>query len=200
MKFLLKASCKLKIIFAVMTSMALFSTTTVKASPFLVYYPLDLDHQIVTTHFAESSAVLREALVKFFDGPSEEAKAYGAFKPFKCTAELEWTNDEDAFYDCGSNELLGSIRIKNGTAIIEIKGLPNAPTSGGWEGFWDSLELTVTQFKTVDDIEFIYRGYRVSGGDSTSCNQVCFVMLDNDKPLTYKLLERFSVYGYERFE
>lgn len=111
---------------------------------------------------------LRSALIKFFNGPSDDEAAYtGAIKPFQCDF------GDFTLADCSAADVFKSVRIENETAYIEFLGMPVASTSGYWMGFIVPLKLTVTQFSNVSDLKFVVMGVELdSAGEG--CPTMCF--------------------------
>ncbi|GGB37606.1 hypothetical protein GCM10011316_07170 [Roseibium aquae] len=157
------------------------------AAEFLVFHPnsgtLDSPNpsMVVTQHQTDEPSVLERALVLYFDGPSENEVQLGAIRSFKCVKEdafEKYTYTELAsgsgFFDCGSRDVFQSVSIHDGTARINLKGMPAAATSGQWQQFWIPLKRTSEQFDTVSAVQLQVGGADVLGGEG--CPTMCFIL------------------------
>jgi hypothetical protein len=90
--------------------------------------------------------VAKAALKELFKGPTEEEKSQGY---------TSWFSKE-------TQDILKSIKVKNGTAYVDLKDLrqmiPNASTSCGSAEFFAEVETTLQQFPTVDKVIFAIDG------------------------------------------
>jgi hypothetical protein len=90
--------------------------------------------------------VAKAALKELFKGPTEEEKSQGY---------TSWFSKE-------TQDILESVKVKNGTAYVDLKDLrqmiPNASTSCGSAEFFAEVETTLQQFPTVDKVIFAIDG------------------------------------------
>jgi hypothetical protein len=90
--------------------------------------------------------VAKAALKELFKGPTEEEKSQGY---------TSWFSKE-------TQDILKSVKVKNGTAYVDLKDLrqmiPNASTSCGSAEFFAEVETTLQQFPTVDKVIFAIDG------------------------------------------
>jgi hypothetical protein len=90
--------------------------------------------------------VAKAALKELFKGPTEEEKSQGY---------TSWFSKE-------TQDILKSVKVKNGTAYVDLKDLrqmiPNASTSCGSAEFFAEVEATLQQFPTVDKVIFAIDG------------------------------------------
>lgn len=160
-----------------------WSASYATASEFFVFHPyfgtaeLSRPSVIASKYSTDEEFGLESAINLFFDGPPREAIHNGAFKPFKCT------DDGDKMYDCGSPEILKAVRVYNNTAFVELKGVPAAASNGQWTSFIIPFSWTITQFKEINDFQFIVEGVTFSTGGE-GCSEMCFIMMDNADDVT----------------
>lgn len=116
---------------------------------------------------------LKEALTRFFNGPSEaEIGDTGAVRVIECAKSNVGKSSKN---HCEADEIFFSVNLVNGTAFIELKGVPYTPTNGQWTIFATPLGLTVKQFPGVSDFKFVVMGREVEVLDwANGCNRVCF--------------------------
>jgi hypothetical protein len=90
--------------------------------------------------------VAKAALKELFKGPTEEEKSQGY---------TSWFSKE-------TQDILKSVKVKNGTAYVDLKDLrpmiPNASTSCGSAEFFAEVEITLQQFPTVAKVIFAIDG------------------------------------------
>jgi len=90
--------------------------------------------------------VAKAALKELFKGPTEEEKSQGY---------TSWFSKE-------TQDILQSVKVKNGTAYVDLKDLrqmiPNASTSCGSAEFFAEVETTLQQFPTVAKVIFAIDG------------------------------------------
>ena len=133
---------------------------------------------------------LKEALVKFFDGPTDtETEATGALRVFDCASNAL---ENGSTFDCGSNDVFKSVGIKDGLAHIELTGVPSAPASALWSAFDIPLKMTVTQFSDVIDYKLYVESNEVTGLEwGLGCEKLCFRIPKNEKELKKMLEDQF---------
>ncbi|MEM8839231.1 MAG: hypothetical protein AAGE89_14140 [Pseudomonadota bacterium] len=177
------------------------------ATDYLVYreygsvnhpHPSALATQFSTTE----KTVLKEALTRFFDGPNEDERKLGASHPLRCinidafdTYTVEEIYSGKGFFDCNAETAFDYVTIKDGVAFIHLKGFPNAPTSGYWQGLDFPLSLTVKQFPNVERFVFVHGGYELNGGDT--CPWMCLVLPGN-RTIDEEFLDNWSANGWSR--
>ncbi len=90
--------------------------------------------------------VAKAALKELFKGPTEEEKSQGY---------TSWFSKE-------TQDILESVKVKNGTAYVDLKDLrqmiPNASTSCGSAEFFAEVETTLQQFPTIAKVIFAIDG------------------------------------------
>lgn len=156
----------------------IWSASCATGKEFFVFHPYSGTGEpsnpsvIASKHSSDEEFGLASALRLFFDGPTNDEKLNGAFKPFKCT------DDGVNLYHCGSSELLKSVRVIGNTAFVELSGVPAAATSGQWTGFFIPFSWTISQFEGIDDFKFVVEGVTFSAGGE-GCAEMCFIMMDN---------------------
>ena len=138
----------------------------------------------------DGTTPLNEALIRFFNGPSEtETNVTGATQGIECVKNIV---DDSPIHQCGADEIFSSVNLVNGTAVIELNGVPSAPTSGQWIAFLTPLRLTVSQFPGVSDFKLIVMGKEVTGLDwGFGCNSICFRFPETAKELDEMLKDQF---------
>ena len=138
----------------------------------------------------DGATPLNEALVRFFNGPSAaETNLTVATQVIECATS---NVDDSPIYQCGADEIFSSVNLVNGTAFIELNGVPSAPTSGQWIAFLTPLRLTVSQFPDVSDFKFIVMGQEVTGLDwGFGCTSVCFRFPETTNELDEMLRDQF---------
>ena len=116
---------------------------------------------------------LKEALIKYFDGPTEfEIEATGARKAHAC-----YSDDGTFSVECGASKIFKSVRIENRVAYVELSRVPGAYSLYDFMVFEIPLWLTATQFPSVDDVQIVVSGHNV-GSTEIGCRDnfapVCF--------------------------
>ena len=133
---------------------------------------------------------LKEALVKFFDGPTNiETEATGAIKVFDCASNAI---ESGPTYECGSKDVFKSVRIEDGVAHIELSGVPSAPARALWSAFDIPLKMTVTQFSNVIEYKIYVESNEVTGLDwGLGCDSLCLRIPKNEEELKLMLENQF---------
>ena len=141
-------------------------------------------------HQYAGKSPLKEALTKFFDGPTEfESENAGAIKAFRC---INSRLNDGTSYGCGASDVFESVRIIDGIAHIDLLGVPAAPTSGAWMAFDIPFMLTVTQFSNVSGYEFYVNGRSVTGLDwGFGCEALCFHIPNDHSELDEMIKNQF---------
>jgi spore germination protein GerM len=94
----------------------------------------------------ETEAVATAALTELFKGPSDAERDRGL----------------TSFFDEGTSGLLRSVHVDGGTAFLDLDAaffdINNASTSCGSSMIKSSIEATLTQFSTVQDVRYAVEG------------------------------------------
>ena len=152
---------------------------------------LENDTAVAIRYDYDGPSPLKEALTKFFDGPTDlEKEMTGIRKTHACEGY------DGKIFECGSSEILKSVRIENGIAYIDLSGVPGTWTSGETMEFAVPLRLTVTQFPSVNEMRLVVLGHEVGYTDSGCMDHsksVCFELVES----IHELKELSKYYGWE---
>ena len=158
-----------------------FLVTPLYAGSYFVFHSyegtvnLGNDTAIAIRYEYDGQSPLKEALTKFFDGPTDlEKELTGAQTYFKCSF------DSVSYFNCGATEVFKSVKIENSIAYIELAGVPAAAASAEWMAFIVPFSLTVKQFPTVSDFMFVVHGIELPlPGAFEGCSEMCILLLEN---------------------
>ena len=156
-----------------------FLVSPLYAGGYIVFYnhegTINYQSAVAIRYEYDGPSPLKEALTKFFDGPTDvEKELTGAQNSFKCS--YNGVN----YFKCGASEVFKSVKIKNNIAYIELAGVPAAATNGQWEEFFIPFRYTVTQFPTVSDFMYVVHGVELDFA-SEGCSEMCFLFLENSQ-------------------
>lgn len=100
----------------------------------------------VERHVGETKAVATAALTELFKGPTDAEQDRGL----------------TSFFHEGTSDLLRSVHVEEGTAYVDLDreflDINNASTSCGSIMIRSSIEATLTQFSTVEDVRYAIEG------------------------------------------
>lgn len=102
--------------------------------------------EAVTREVPETEAVATAALTELFAGPTAEEEQRGL----------------SSLFDAGTHDLLRSLHVADGVAYLDLDGafleLGNASSSCGGSAVMSSIEATLEQFPTVDEVRYAVEG------------------------------------------
>ena len=152
-----------------------FLVTPLYAGSYFVFYSYDgtvnlgNDTAIAIQYEYDGPSPLKEALIKYFDGPTDlEKELTGAQTYFKCSF------DSVSYFNCGATEVFKSVKIENSIAYIELAGVPAAAASAetsyaiSYSGLMDGMTLSAGRFDDGDTAIHDTVGLKYTAGAITA--------------------------------